>query len=160
MTPNLFWLFLFRLIRGIERMLQRDQVFTRFQGIERGLFGLELLAGVIRGFNGKADTPVRFVDLDDARSYFLPDFKHVLDLVHALFTDLRDVDQAVNFMLQADECAEARQLRNISGDQIADLVKLVDALPWVLRQLFDADRDALVGLVHFQNDRLDFIPLL
>ena len=47
-------------------------------------------------------------------------------------------------MLQTDERAEAGQLGDIAGDQIAHPVELVDALPGVLRQLLDADRDSLV----------------
>jgi len=68
--------------------------------------------------------------------------------------------QAVNVLLQADERAEARELGDVAGDEVADLVILVNVLPRILAELLDADRDALVRLVHFQHDRFDFVASL
>jgi hypothetical protein len=59
-------------------MLQRDQIFARFQGIEHGLLGLELFGRVIGGLDGEADAAVRLVDLDDARGDFLPTLRTFL----------------------------------------------------------------------------------
>jgi hypothetical protein len=50
--------------------------------------------------------------------------------------------QTVYVMLQTDKRAEARQLGNLAGDQIADLVELVDVLPRIGAELFDADCNA------------------
>src|ERR1035441_10572795 len=63
-------------------------------------------------------------------------------------------------MLQADERAETSQLGDVAGDEVADLVELVDACPRVGRELFHAYGDALVGLVHFQHDGFHFVALL
>ena len=123
-----------RLVGGVEGVLEGDEVFARLQSVERGLLGLQLLVRVVGGLDGEADAPVALVNLDDARGDFLADLEHVLDLVHALLADLRDVDQAVNFVLQADERAEAGQLGDVAGDEVADLVELVDALPRIVRR--------------------------
>ena len=63
-------------------------------------------------------------------------------------------------MLQADEGAEAGQLGDFAGDQVADLVELVDVVPRIFAELLQAERDALVGLVDFEHDRFDFVALL
>ena len=141
-------------------MLEGDEVFARFQRVERGLLGLKLLGGVVGSLDGQADAPVASVNLNDAGGDFLSHLEHILDLVNALLADLRDVDQPVNLMLQADERAEAGQLGDLAGDQVADLVDLINGLPGVGRELLHADRDALVGLVHFQHDSFDFVALL
>src|SRR5882672_2088025 len=141
-------------------MLERDEVFAGLQGVEHGLLGLELFVGIGGGLDGKADAAVRLVNLDDARGDFLADLEHVLDFIHAILADLRDVDEAVNLMLQADECAEAGELGDLAGDEVADLVELVDVAPGIHAELFDADSDALVGFVDFQHHGLDFVALL
>ena len=99
-----------------------------------GLLGLELLVGVVGGLDGQADAALAPVDLDDAGGDFLADLEHVLDLVHALLADLRDVDEAVDLVLQADEGAEAGELGDLAGDEVADLVELVDVLPRIGRR--------------------------
>ena len=129
--PIFFGLFLLRLVGGVEGVLESDEVFARLQGVKRGLLGLELLVGVVGGFDGQADAAVALVDLDDAGGDFLADLEDVLDLVDAFLADLGDVDQPVDFMLQADEGAEAGQLGDIAGDEVADFVELVDAFPRV-----------------------------
>src|SRR6267143_1329544 len=68
--------------------------------------------------------------------------------------------EAVNVVLQPDERAEAGKFGDITGNEIADLVILVNVRPRVLGQLFDTDGDALVGFVHFQNDGFQFVALL
>ena len=128
-SPFRLRLVLLRLVGGVEGVLQGDEVFARLQRVQDGLLGLELLGGVVGGLDGQADAPVALVNLDDARGDFLADLEHVLDLVDALLADLRDVHQAVNLMLQADERAEAGQLGDVAGDEVADLVELVDAVP-------------------------------
>ena len=73
----------------------------------------------------------RFVDLDDAGRDVLVHLEHVLDLVHAVFADLRDVDEAIDIVLEADEGAEAGELGDLAADEIADFVELVDVRPGI-----------------------------
>jgi hypothetical protein len=69
------------------------------------------------------------VNLDDARGDVLTDLEHVLDLVHALFADLRDVNETIDVVLESDERSEARELGDLAGDEIADFVELVNVAP-------------------------------
>ena len=138
-------------------MLQRNQVFARLEGVEHGLLGLELFGRVVGGFDGEADAALALVDLDDARGDVLIDLEHVLDLVHAVFADLADVDEAVDVMLQADEGAEARELGDLAGNEIADLVVFVDVGPGIFGELLEPERDPLVGLVDLEHNRFDIV---
>ena len=116
-------------VRGVEGVLQRNQVFAGLERVEDGLLGLELFVGVVGGLDRQTDAAFALVDLDHAGGHFLADLEHVLDLVHALFADLGDVHEAIDVVLQADERAEAGQLGDLAGDEIADLVELVDVAP-------------------------------
>jgi hypothetical protein len=70
------------------------------------------------------------------------------------------VDEAVDVVLQADECAEAGELGDMAGDEVADFIVFVDVAPRVFGELFDADSDALVGFVDFEDLGFDFVALL
>ena len=59
-----------------------------------------------------------------------------------------------------NERTKARQLRYLALNQIADLVFLIDILPWIFAQLFDAKTDALVDLVDIDDDGFYFVVLL
>jgi hypothetical protein len=75
---------LLRFVGRVERVLEGDEVFAGLQGIERRLFGFELLVGVVGGLDGQANAPVALIDLDDTGGDFLADLEDVLDLVDAL----------------------------------------------------------------------------
>ncbi len=70
----------------------------------------QFFLGVVRGLDRETDAALDFVDLDDARFDFLADLEHVLDLVDVIFAELRDVDEAVDVVLQLHERAEAGEL--------------------------------------------------
>ena len=123
-----------RFVGGVEGVLQRHEVFAGLERVEDFLLFLELLVGVAGGLDGQADAAFALVNLDDAGGDFLADLEHVLDLVHALFADLRDVDEAVDLVLQADERAEAGELGDLAGDEVADLVELLDVVPRIDRR--------------------------
>ena len=55
---------------------------------------------------------------------------------------------------------EAGQLRDFARDEIADFVKVVDVAPRIDRQLFDANGNALIGLVHFGDLGFNFVAFL
>ena len=103
--------------------------------------------GIIRGLDRKTDAALDFVHLDDARFDFLADLEHVLHLRDVIFAQLGNVNEPVDVVLQLHERAEARELRDLAVHEIADLVFLIDLLPRIFAQLFDAEADALVGLV-------------
>ena len=124
------------------------------------MLSLKLFVGVISRLDRQADAPIVLVNFNQARGDFLANFEHVLDFINALLADLRDVDQPVNLMVQANEGAEAGQFGDLAGDQIADLVKMIDVGPRILRQLFNPDRNPLVRLIHFQHHRFHFVAFL
>ncbi len=68
--------------------------------------------------------------------------------------------QPVNFVLQADKGPEAGEFGDVARDEVANLVNLINIRPRILGQLFDADGDALVRLVHFEHDGFDFLAFL
>src|SRR5437660_5292881 len=63
-------------------------------------------------------------------------------------------------MLQTDESPEACQLGDLAGDEIPHLVEFVDLFPRIFAKLLDANRNALIGFIDFENDGFDFIALL
>ena len=115
--------------RRVERVLERHEVFAGLERVENLLLFAELLVAVAGGLDGQADAAFALIDLDHARAHVLAGLEHVLDLVHALFRDLRDVDESINVMGQAHERTEARELRDLAGDDVADLVVLVNLIP-------------------------------
>src|SRR5678809_869284 len=68
-----------RFIGSVESVLQCDQIFARFKGVEGGLLSFELLVGVVGRFDGQADSSVALVDLDYTGGHFLANLEHVLD---------------------------------------------------------------------------------
>ena len=117
------------------------------RAVERFGFAAQFFFGIIRGLDRETDAALDFVDLDDARFDFLADLEHVLHFRDVIFAQLRNVDEAIDVVLQLHERAEARELGDLAGDEIADLVFLIDFLPRIVAQLFDAEADPLVGLV-------------
>ncbi len=67
------------------------------------------------------------------------------------------MDETIDVMLQANERAEARKLRDLALHEIANLVVLVDVGPGIFAELFETERDALISLVDFEDDRFDII---
>jgi hypothetical protein len=80
----------------VERLLEADHLGRRTEGFEAGAFLLELLFGVTNGLDGKTDAALDLVDLDDAGFDLVADLDDVLDLLHVVFAELRDVDEAVD----------------------------------------------------------------
>src|SRR4051812_32980062 len=70
------------------------------------------------------------------------------------------MNEAVDIVLQADEGAEAGELGDFAGDEVADFVILVDVGPGIFGELFQAEGDSLVGLVDFEHNRFDVVTLL
>ena len=108
----------------------------------------------------ETDAALGLVHLDDAGFDLLADLEVVLDLVHAILADLRDVDEAVDVAFERDEGAEGGDLRDLALDEVADLVAGLDLLPRIVLELLHAEADALVLLVDVDDDRFDFVALL
>src|SRR5437763_15737830 len=85
---------------GFERFLEADHVFARTQIVERFGFALQLFFGIICGLDRETDPALDFVHLDDARFDFLADLEHVFYLRDVIFAQLRNVDEAIDVVLQ------------------------------------------------------------
>src|SRR5688500_9920819 len=70
------------------------------------------------------------------------------------------MDQTINIVLEANESSETRELRHLARDEITDFVIFVDVRPWIFGELFETERNALVGFVDFEHHGLDIIALL
>ena len=110
--------------------------------------------------NGKPDAPLGFVHLDNPRFDFLTDFQGILDLFHAILADLRNVDEAVDVVLELDKRSEVCDLCDRSLHKIADLETDIDILPGIILELLGAEADALVDFIDVDDDSFDFVALL
>ena len=71
------------------------------------------------------------------------------------------MQQAFQARLQLDEDAEVGDLGDLALDDLPGQVVVGDGLqPRVLGELLEAQGDALLFLVHGQDDALDFVALL
>src|SRR5471030_2022495 len=145
---------------AVEGGFHRAELFARLEGLVVFLLTLDLFRRVIGGLDGEADAALRLVDLDDAGGNFLADLEHFLDLLDAIVADLRDVHQAVDFVGKLDEGAEAGHFADLAGDEVADLVAALDRFPRIVGEMFQAQRNALVGLVDLEHLGFDVVALL
>jgi len=77
-----------------------------------------------------------------------------------VFAQLRNVDETVDVILQLHESAKAGEFGHFAGDQVTDLIFLIDVLPRIVGELFDAQADALIGLVDVDDFGFDFFTFL
>ena len=145
---------------SVERMLQGHEILARLEGVEHGFLFLELFLRVVGRLDGEANPAIRAVDLDHAGADFLAHLEGILDLVDAILADLADMHQAVDVVLESDERTKACELGDLAGDEVADLVVVVDGFPRILGQLLDAGGDALVFAIDLEHLCLDFHALL
>src|SRR5438045_3281296 len=122
-------------------MLECHQVLAGLQGVQSCLLSLELFVRVVGSLDGQANTAVSLINLNDARIDFLAHLEDVFDLINPVLADLRDMDQAIDLMLQPHKRSEAGKLRDIAGDQVANLVELINVFPRISAKLFDTDRN-------------------
>ena len=144
----------------VEGLLEADHLAGWAEGLEACAFLLELLFGVTDSLDGKADATLDLVHLDDAGFDFVADLDDVLDLLHVVFAELRNVDEAVDVTVERDKCTEGCDLGNSALDEVTDLEAAVDEAPGIFFGLLDTEGDALVCLVDGKNDGFHFVALL
>ena len=84
----------------------------------------------------------------------------VFDLGDTLFGDLRDVNEAVEVSLELNKGAEAGDFTDGTFDHLTDLEAALDQLPRIFGELFEAERDSLVGFVDAEDLSVDGIAFL
>ncbi len=120
-------------------MFEGHEIFAGLELVQLLGCALELIFVVLGGLDGEADSAVALVDLNDARFDFLADLEGAFDFLHALFADLRNVHESVHFIFQPHKRAEAGELGDLAGDEIAHFVNGIDLIPRIVAELFDAD---------------------
>lgn len=120
---------------------------------------LEILFGesFVESLDGETDAAFVAVDLDDAGFDFLAEGEFVFDLLNAILADLGDVNQTVDLVGELDESAERGDLGDLAGNDVADLVEIVDVRPGILFDLLETEGDALLLRIDVENDGFDFI---
>src|SRR5262249_19627800 len=120
---------------------------------------LALLAA-LQGAHRKPDLLLARVDVRDLGLDLVADLEVLARLVDPLVPDLRDVDEALDPVLDLAEDAEVRDARHRTLDARSDREALRKGLPRVGGELLDAEGDALVVDVDAEDDGLDLVALL
>ena len=89
------------------------------------------------------------IDLEDDRLNLVADAHHLRGVLDALGpAHLRDVDHALDALLELDEAAVVRHGDDGTADALTDVVTLVHGLPRILGDLLEAEADPLaLGVV-------------
>ena len=98
-------------------------------------FALEFFLGIVGGLDRETDAALDLVDFDDPRFDLLADLENVFHLGDVIFAELRDMDEAIDVILQLHKRAKAGELGYLAVDEIADLVFLVDVLPRIVARV-------------------------
>ena len=120
------------------------------RGVELGL----VLGGLLER---QGDAAAVEVDVDHLDGDLLTDADHLLGDVDVALGQLRDVDQALDAVVDADEGAERHQLGHPARDQLADLVGAGELAPRVLLGRLERQRDPLALQVDVQDLDLDLL---
>src|SRR5215471_11626081 len=106
---------------------------------------------LVRLLERQADPAPVEVDVDDLDEDLVADLHHLLRDLHVPVSELGDVHQALDALLDPHERAERHQLGDPPGDDLADLVGAGELLPRVLLGGLQRQRDPLAVHVHIQH---------
>ena len=91
----------------------------------------------------------------------MTDLDHILRVLDLGVAELADVEQAFETLFELDEDTEVGDLRDRALDDHAWTVRRRNALdPWIFGELLHAETDALLLLIHIDDNALDDIALL
>ncbi len=108
--------------------------------------------------DSQADALVLLVDVDDHRFHLvalLEQLAGVIDLARP--RHVGDVDHAIDAFLELNKRAVGGHVAHDSLDLFADLIAVLDLVPWVRFELADAEADLLLFLVDAEHDCFDFL---
>src|SRR5262245_26382772 len=122
----------------------------------------ERLPGVLGELlDAEAEALVLHVDVEHHRLDFIALLEELAGVLDALGpADVRDVDQAVHALLDADEDAEVGDVADLPLDDRPDRVLVLEQRPGVGLDLLHAQRDALGLGIDVQHHRLDLLANL
>ena len=145
---------------GIKDVAHADHIFARLES--SGVFrfsSFEFCFGEVIGdsLDGETDAAFVGIDFDNAGFDFIADFENVFDFVNAVVAELGDVDETVDLVAQFDESAESGDLGDAALDDITDFVLFGDIAPGIVFGLLEAEGDALLFRIDFEDDNFNFL---
>ena len=141
-------------------MLKSHEVTARTQCLKAGGLFLKLLGIVINRLDGKSNTTLDAVHLDNTGFDFVAHFDDILHLLHMILTELRNVDESINVIFKIHKGTKAGNLGNRSFNEVAHLEAVRDFCPWIIVKLLDTEGNTLVFFVDTEHDSLHFVALL
>ena len=136
-------------LRNLAHDVGAQLVLVGYPGVPR-IF-LELL-------DAKSDALAFLIDLKNQRLDRVPFLDHFTGVNHLTRPGhVRDVEQAVDAILDFDESSVVRQVPHLSADLSADGVFPLDLRPGVHADLLHAEGDFLLLLLDLEHDDLDLV---
>src|SRR5207302_6673160 len=117
----------------------------------------------VRALDRQADLALGLIGVQHLDLHGRTRLQHRARILDVLFADLADVDQTLDALLELDERAEVEDLEDLAVDDLAGRVLVGDALPRVLNELLDAERDlrlVAVAGIDVEQHGLDRVALL
>ena len=115
---------------------------------------VDALVGLLEG---QRDAATVEVDVDDLDHDIVVDADDLLRDLDVALSQLGDVDQALDTILDADEGTERNELGDLTGNDLANLVQTGEGLPRIFLGRLEGQRDALaihVDVQHLNGDGL------
>src|SRR3978361_500153 len=119
----------------------------------------KLLPGIVlKLLHAKRDAAIGRVNAEDNRIHFVARLDHLRGVLHALRPGhFRHVDEAFDALLELYKRAIVRDGQNAAANLCTDGVTLCGGEPWVMRELLEAKRNALLILVELEDLDLDLV---
>ena len=107
----------------------------------------------------QADLALFRVDLDDPDLDLLTDLDDLFGVLDLVISQLGDVQEPFQTLLELDEHAELRGVNHLALQHLTEEVLTSHGLPGVIRHLLDAKTEPFVRLVDLQHLGLHIVTL-
>src|SRR3954452_14939581 len=170
-----------RLVLALPLLALRLVPLAPLAGVRVEALGVDVVAGVVvlgrhaverrveLGLRGHAlvgllererDAATVEVDVDDLDHDVVADLHDLLGHLDVALGQLRDVDQALDALVDADERTERHELRDLAGHDLADLVGPGELAPGVLLRRLERQGDPLAVEVDVEDLDRDLLAHL
>src|ERR1700677_1052302 len=119
----------------------------------------ELLPGIfLELLHAERDAAVVRIDAQDNGVDLVTGLDHLRRMLHPVGTShLRDVNEALDALLQFDECTVVGDRENAAANLCTDRVAFSRVQPWIRRQLLETQGNTLLILVELQYLHLNLV---
>src|SRR5215813_12269953 len=123
---------------------------------------LHLLAFFRLAQRADAESNLSFVDIqvNNLRFYLVSNFKKARRFIYPFGAQLRHMNESFNTLVQAHKNPEIGHTRDLSLDLRTHRKPFSNNFPWISRQLFDTQGEALVFNVYTQHLGFNHVALL